>query len=67
MPQKRGTRLDVQAFFAERWERLKPKTLQLIQSTLSSALDNAVKWGLVARNVAKLVDLLMLSDMKDRF
>src|SRR5712692_1950474 len=47
----------LQAFFAERQERLKPGTLRVIQSALNSALDNAVKLGLVARNVAKLVDL----------
>jgi integrase len=47
----------VQAFFAEKQERLKPRTLRVIQSALNGALDTAVKWGLVARNVARLVDL----------
>src|SRR5258708_4024467 len=47
----------VQAFFAERQEQLKPRTLQVIRSALNGALDTAVKWGLVARNVARLVDL----------
>ena len=47
----------LQAFFAEKQETLKPKTLALIHSVLSSALSNAVKWGLVGRNVAGLVSL----------
>src|SRR6266566_3014612 len=47
----------VQAFFVERQERLKSGTLQVIHSALNGALDNAVKWGLVARNVARLVEL----------
>src|SRR6266700_2052634 len=47
----------LQAFFAEKQETLKPKTLALIHSVLSSALSNAVKCGLVGRNVASLVSL----------
>jgi integrase len=46
----------LQAFFASK-QHLKPKTLALIQSALSSALLNAVKWGLIGRNVASLVSL----------
>ncbi len=47
----------LQAFFAQRQKRLKPKTLAFIHSALNSALSNAVKWGLVWRNVASLVSL----------
>jgi len=47
----------LQAFFAQKQERLKPRTLAYIQSALNSALSNAVKWGLVSRNVASLVAL----------
>src|SRR2546425_5701627 len=57
MKLQRLTGEHLQAFFAERQERLKPRSLRLIQSALNSALDDAVKWGLVARNVGKLVDL----------
>jgi integrase len=35
---------------------LSPRTVQLALVVLRRALDQAVKWGLVARNVAKLVD-----------
>ncbi|HVB21481.1 MAG TPA: site-specific integrase [Ktedonobacteraceae bacterium] len=47
----------VQAFFAQKQETLNPKTLALIRAALSSALENAVKWGLVGRNVASFVVL----------
>jgi len=35
---------------------LKPKTVRYIRGTLRTALNEAVRWGLVARNVASLVD-----------
>jgi integrase len=35
---------------------LTPRTVQHIHATLRAALDQAVEWDLVARNVAKLVD-----------
>lgn len=35
---------------------LEPRTVQHIHATLRTALDQALKWDLVARNVAKLVD-----------
>ena len=47
----------LQAFFAQKQEKLKPSTLAHIHSVISSALSNAVKWGLVGRNVASLVSL----------
>jgi len=48
----------VQEFCAQKQnEGYKPKTTVLIHSVLSSALENAVKWELVGRNVAKRVTL----------
>jgi integrase len=47
----------LQAFYAQKQETLKPKTLAYIHAALSNALSNAVKWGLVGRNVASLVSL----------
>jgi len=47
----------LQAFFAQKQGQLKPSMMSFIQSVLNSALKNAVKWGLVARNVASLVEL----------
>ncbi len=47
----------LQAFFAEKQEHTKPATLAKIRDALKSALDDAVKQGLVARNVAAFVSL----------
>lgn len=47
----------LQAFYVEKAQSLKPRTLIVIRSTLSGALDEAVKQGFIGRNVAKLVDL----------
>ena len=49
---------DLQAFYAEKRENLKPGSLAIINAALSDALEDALKQGMVARNVAKLVDLL---------
>jgi len=38
-------------------EGLAPRTVAVIHAMLHRALENAVKWGLVSRNVAKLVTL----------
>jgi integrase len=47
----------VQAFInAKLKEGLSPRTVQITLFVLRRALDQAVKWDLVARNVAKLVD-----------
>jgi integrase len=47
----------VQAFLNEKLKGgLSPRTVQLSLVILRHALDQAVSWGLVARNVAKLVD-----------
>ena len=48
---------DLQAFYAEKQENLKPGSLAVINAGLSDALEDALKQGMVARNVAKLVDL----------
>ncbi len=48
----------IQAFYAQKLDEGKsPKTIQLIHAVLHQALENAVKWNLVPRNVAKLVSL----------
>lgn len=47
----------LQAFYAEKREKLKPASLAVINAALSDALEDALKQGMVARNVAKLVDL----------
>ena len=47
----------LQAFYAEKAQKLKPRTLIVIRSALSGALDDAVKQGFIGRNVAQLVDL----------
>ncbi len=47
----------VQAFLNERLEAgLSPRTVQYLRAILRRALGQALKWGLVARNVATLVD-----------
>jgi integrase len=35
---------------------LKPKTVRYIRGTLNTALNQAVRWGLISRNAASLVD-----------
>src|SRR2546430_3903274 len=48
----------IQAFYAQKVkEGLKPRTIALIHAALHSALENAVKWNLISRNVASLVSL----------
>jgi len=48
----------VQSFYARKLdEGLAPKSIALIHAVLRKALNNAVKWGLVSRNVTKLVTL----------
>jgi integrase len=48
---------DLQAFYAEKSKKLKPATVARINAVLGSALEDALKQGLIGRNVAKLVDL----------
>lgn len=47
----------IQVFYTEKATKLKPRSLARIHAALSGALEDAVKQGFVARNVAKLVDL----------
>ena len=48
----------IQAFYAQKLqEGLAPRSIALIHAALHGALENAVKWNLVSRNVAKLVSL----------
>ncbi len=47
----------LQAFFAQKQGQVEPSMIGYIHSVLNSALKNAVKWGLVGRNVADLVSL----------
>jgi integrase len=52
---------DVQAVLnAKRSEGLAPRTVQYIHATMRAALGVAYRWGLVARNVATLVDPVQL-------
>lgn len=56
--------LDVQAFLTAKLaqktddgkSRLSARTVQYLHAVLRKALEQALRWGLVARNVAKLVD-----------
>ncbi len=47
----------VQALLNEKAKKLRPATVARIRATLRVALSQAEKWNLVARNVAKLVDV----------
>ncbi len=58
LPIQKITAAKIQAFYAEKLNNgLAPRTITFIHAVLHSALENAVKWGLVSRNVAKLVSL----------
>src|SRR5215469_9266965 len=46
----------VQRFLNEKSEKLSPQTVSNIKTVLRSALAQALKWGVVSRNVAALVD-----------
>jgi integrase len=46
----------LQAFYARKLqEGLKPRSIAVLHAIIHSALENAVKWNLVSRNVASLV------------
>ena len=48
----------IQAFYARKLkEGLKPKSVALIHAVLHRALENAVKWGIVSRNIVSLVSV----------
>ncbi len=52
------TPLDAQALYATMLERgLSPRTVRYTHAVLSQALKQAVRWGMLPRNVADLVDL----------
>ena len=57
----------VQRFLNEKAKNLAPRTVARIRATLRTALSQAEKWNLVARNVAKLVDLPKPKRGKIRF
>jgi len=61
------TPLKVQDFYAQKLrEGLAPKTVILMQGVLHKALDDAVRWNLIARNVTDAVSLprIMKSEIK---
>ena len=48
----------IQAFYTRKLkEGLKPKSVVLIHAVLHRAFENAVKWGLVSRNIVSLVSV----------
>lgn len=48
----------IQALYAQKMrEGFKPRTIALIHAVLGGALKNALRWGLVSRNVASLVSV----------
>jgi len=47
----------IQAFYGERASTLNRKTLAVMRSALSGALEDALKQGFVGRNVSELIDL----------
>lgn len=52
------TTMDVQTLYSGMLERgLSARTVRYCHAVLSSALKQAVRWGMVARNVAELADL----------
>lgn len=50
------TVLQVQAMLNGLQDRVSPRTVQYARATLRTALNRAIKWGLLARNVAALAD-----------
>ena len=58
IPVQKLTAAKVQAFYTQKLnEGAKPRTVIAIHAVLHRALEDAVKWGLVPRNVTKLVSL----------
>ncbi len=55
-PLAKLTAADVQRLYADRLKVLSPTTVRYIHAVLHHALDDAVKWGLLARNVANAVE-----------
>ncbi len=50
------TAADVQRLYADRLKVLSPTTVRYVHAVLHHALDDGVKWGLLARNVADAVE-----------
>lgn len=48
---------EIQKLYADMSERLSPRTVRYVHSTLRSALEQSVRWGELARNPSTLVDL----------
>lgn len=49
---------DIQNLYAQKLRNgLKPRTVELIHAVLHKALENAVRWNLVSRNIASLVSV----------
>lgn len=48
--------VDIQRLYADRLKLLSPTTVRYVHAVLHHALDDAVKWGLLARNVADAVE-----------
>lgn len=58
LPLQKITAAKIQSLYAEKLnDGLAPRTITFIHAVLHSALENAVRWGLISRNVAKLVSL----------
>jgi integrase len=57
IPLKKLTAADVQGFYSRKLESgLSPRTVQYLHAILHRALEQAVKWGYIARNVTDAVD-----------
>lgn len=57
----------VQRLLNDKARKLAPRTIARIRATLRTALTHAMKWNLVGRNVAKLVDVPKPGRTKIRF
>lgn len=55
-PLAKLTAADVQRLYADRLKVLSPTTVRYVHAVLHHALDDAVKWGLLVRNVADAVE-----------
>jgi integrase len=56
IPLAKLTTADVQRLYADRLKHLSPTTVRYIHAVLHHALDDAVKWNLLSRNVAHHVE-----------
>jgi integrase len=67
VPLAKLTQQQVQALLtAKQQSGLSPRSVQMIQGTLRAALNRAMKWDLVSRNVATLVDAIQVRRPKVR-